>query len=70
MLKTVLIAIGLLMLAVLGLSVRIIWGKDKQFGAKDVGESSAMRQRGIYCAKSQDRLVRRQNPNQIDVKSL
>lgn len=41
------------------LSVGVIFRKDHKFHAEDVGESKAMRQRGIYCAKTQDRLAQK-----------
>lgn len=70
MLTRLLIGIALLGIAVLGLSVRILWGSDHRFGAHDVGESKAMRERGIHCAKSQDREQRRSNPHRINPSKL
>lgn len=59
MLKTILIVIGLLLLAVAGLSIRIIFEKDGRFGSEDVGASRAMRDRGIHCNITEDRLTRK-----------
>lgn len=70
MIRVIFIVIGLLALAVAGLSVRIILERDGRFGSHDVGASPAMRERGISCSRSQDRQARRTNPNKINPDKL
>ncbi len=63
------IVIALLGLAFIGLSIRIIVKKNGQFSSKDIGQSEAMRKRGIHCIRTQD--VQMRHPkNKIDVKSI
>lgn len=57
----VLIVIALVLVAVLLLSVGVIFRSDHRFHAEDVGANAEMRRRGIYCTKTQDRLARRSN---------
>lgn len=51
-------------------SVRIILKKNDRFSSHDVGASPAMRERGIGCTRSQDRMAQRGNPKKIEVKDL
>lgn len=67
--RTFLIIVGLLALAVVGLCIRLLVRHDR-FSAHDVGADPAMRQRGIHCTTSQDREARRPRPHRIDVKRL
>lgn len=66
--KEIIIVILLVGLSIALLAVRIIIKKDGQFSSEDVGQSRAMRDRGIGCTRTQDRQARRVNPNRIDVK--
>lgn len=68
--KTILIVILLIALAFGLLAVRIIIKPNGTFGSQDVGQSPAMRKRGISCATSQDRQARRHKPNRIDPKDM
>lgn len=52
------------------LSIRVLLKKNGRFRSIHIGDSKAMRQRGIGCAKSQDNQARRSSPNKIDVKNL
>ena len=51
----ILVVIGLVGLAVILLSVRVILKKDGRFSSQHISQSKAMRERGIHCAVSQDR---------------
>lgn len=68
--KEVVIVFLLLLAAMVLLSVRILLKKNGRFSSHDVGASSAMRERGIGCTRSQDRQAQRGNPRKIDVNSL
>ena len=58
-LYAILMAVGAVMVAVLLLSVGVIFRKDKQFRSQHISENKRMRERGIHCAVSQDREARR-----------
>lgn len=64
--------IGLVLLAVVGLAVRLILKpEDKRRGpVVHIGDSKAMRDRGIHCATSQHFEARKTNKNKIDMKNL
>lgn len=68
--KEILIVIGLLALAMVLFSVRILLKKNGRFSSHDVGASPAMRERGIGCTRSQDRMAQRGNPRKLQVKDL
>lgn len=55
MIKTLLIGIVLLFVAVLLMGVRVFFTKKGEFPNTHIGGSKAMRDRGISCATSQDR---------------
>lgn len=69
MIRTFLIGLALLALALVGLCIRLLIRHDR-FSAHDVGADPHMRQRGIHCTTSQDREARRANPLRIDIKKL
>lgn len=70
MLKAILISIAFLGLGVLGMCVRIVVKKNGTFHSQDVGQSKAMRERGIGCTRSQDRQAQRGNPLRLKVNDL
>ena len=70
MLKAILISIAFLGLSVLGMCVRIVVKKNGTFHSQDVGQSKAMRERGIGCTRSQDRQAQRGNPLRLKVNDL
>lgn len=57
MLKTFLVLLPLLGIAILLMAVQIIFKKNGKFHAEDVGQSKAMRDRGIHCVRTQDRIA-------------
>lgn len=61
------IAVGV---AILLMCVRILMKKGGTFHSEDVGQSKAMRERGIGCARSQDRQAQLGNPRRINTKEL
>ncbi|MBQ3914516.1 MAG: hypothetical protein II692_03940 [Paludibacteraceae bacterium] len=68
--KSVLIVTGLLIVAFVLLSVRVILKKNGRFRSMHISDSKAMRERGIGCVQSQDRQARREKPAKLDVKNL
>lgn len=64
--KEILIVIGMVMAAVLLLSVGVILRKDHRFRSEHISENRRMRQAGIHCATSQDREARRRRKMKID----
>ena len=57
MIKTLLLGIALLFIAVLLMGVRVFFSKKGEFPNTHIGGSKAMKDRGISCATSQDREV-------------
>lgn len=59
MLKTILVAVAFLGIAILLLGVNIFFKKDGKFPNGHVSGNKEMRKRGVTCAQSQDRAERR-----------
>lgn len=68
--KALVISIILLGLAIAGMCVRILVKKGGTFHSQDVGQSKAMRDRGVGCTRSQDRQAQRGNPLRLKVNEL
>ncbi len=68
MLKQFLAIIVLLGLALLFLCVRILLKKGGKFHSLHIGQSKAMRDRGIHCAQSTDKMeyYNRKNPEDME----
>jgi hypothetical protein len=67
--KIIVVVIALL-LAMLLLCIRIILKKDGKFSSQHISENQRMRQDGIHCATSQDRVARKDKQTRIDVRQL
>lgn len=63
-------AIGFVLLAVILLSVGVIFRKDKQFRSQHISENKRMREKGIHCAVSQDREAKKVERGKLKVESL
>ena len=63
-------AIGFVLLAVILLSIGVIFRKDKQFRSQHISENKRMREKGIHCAVSQDREAKRAESRKLKVESL
>lgn len=70
MAKLLLLTLVVVLLAVILLSIKMILRKDGRFSSIHISDSKAMRERGIHCATSQDREIRRKSNKKIDVKQL
>lgn len=67
MLLTVFIIVALLLgLALAGLGITILIKKNGKFPETHIGRNKAMKERGIHCANTTDRLER-QNYKPIDI---
>lgn len=51
--------LGLVALAFLLFSIRILIKKNGHFSSQHIGQSKAMKQRGIQCAQTQDRMAQK-----------
>ena len=67
--QTLLVVAALLLLAVVLLSVRVLFVKNGRFRSMHISDSKAMRERGIGCVQSQDRQAQH-NRKKMDVKDL
>lgn len=67
---TIILTIGVLVVAFLLLAVRILLKKNGRFSSEHIGENRRMRQDGISCAAAQDRKAQQASPRKIDVKQL
>lgn len=56
-----LITVILLTIVVIGLAITIILKKNGKFPDIHIGENKALRDKGIHCATTQDRLERASN---------
>jgi hypothetical protein len=65
MLKLALITLGIVSISVLLLCIKMLLRPDGQFSSQHIGNSKAMRQRGIHCVQSMDALERRENPYKV-----
>ena len=66
----ILLVIGFVLLAILLLSVGVIFRKDHSFRSQHIAENERMKQDKIHCATSQDREARRASTKKIDIKNL
>lgn len=62
-----LLTISLVALAMILLSVGVIFRKDKQFRSQHLSQSAAMRERGIGCVVSEDRKARNKENKKIKI---
>lgn len=64
--KTFLLCVALLAAAMLLLSVRVLLKKHGRFRSLHIGQSKAMRDRGIHCVQAQDFEARIPNPMAVE----
>lgn len=67
MLKVGLLCLGIIAIAMLFLCVGILFGRRHTFRSQHIGQSSAMRKRGIHCVQSMDAMERRQSNSKLRV---
>ena len=66
MIKTVLLSIGIVAFAMVLMCVNIILRKKGTFRSQHIGQSRAMRERGIHCVQAQDLEARLNNPMAVE----
>lgn len=59
MIKTLLLGVALLLIAILLMGVKVFFTRKGKFPNTHISGSKAMRERGITCATSQDAMARR-----------
>lgn len=59
MLKVLLLAMVLVLIAIAIMGFRVFFMKDKKFPETEVGHNKEMRKRKIYCAKASDKIERK-----------
>ena len=64
--KAILMAIGVLVVAMLLLSIGVILRKDHSFRSQHISENERMKRDKIHCATSQDREARRKGKVKIE----
>ena len=64
------IAIGVLLAAMVLLSLGVIFRKDHSFRSQHIHENRRMKQDGIHCATAEDKLARRKQSRKLRVKEL
>ena len=60
MIKTLLLTLAIMVVAMLLLCVKLILQKNGKFSSMHIHDSKAMRDRGIHCVLDQDREARRE----------
>ena len=68
MIKTLILTLGIVASAMLLLSVRVLIKKGGRFRSQHIGQSRAMRERGIHCVQAQDLEARLPNPMAVEEK--
>lgn len=59
--STVFIALLILIaIALFLLSIRIIIKKNGKFSSQHIGENKALKEKGVYCAQTQDKIAQKE----------
>ncbi|HOI27871.1 MAG: hypothetical protein M0P12_11890 [Paludibacteraceae bacterium] len=66
MLKVFLLTLVIVLCAVILLGVNILFKKNGRFPNTHIGASKAMRDRGIFCAQTQDRMARMKKEEKLE----
>ena len=67
--KAILLAIGVLMVAIVLLSIGVILRKDHSFRSQHIHQNKRMKEDGIHCAISEDKLERRRSVKKLQIKN-
>lgn len=68
--KVILLSVALLAIAMLGLAIRILLKRNGQFPNTHIGGNKHMKQRGIYCAQTFDKIEQAKAKKEIKFKEL
>lgn len=69
-LKVVLLAIGLMALAMIGMAITILIKKGGKFPNTHVSGNKYLKRQGVYCSQTQDRLEQQKAWKKVDFKNL
>ena len=69
MIKTMLFSVGFLAFAMILFCVNILLKRNGTFRSQHIGQSKALRKRGIHCVQAQDLETRLKNPMAVEEKS-
>ncbi|OFX63723.1 MAG: hypothetical protein A2066_12140 [Bacteroidetes bacterium GWB2_41_8] len=69
-LKLVLIAIGLMTFVVLGLATQILFKKEGKFPNYHIGGNKHMKERGVSCAQSYDKIEQAKARKELRFKQI
>lgn len=69
MLKLALLTIGIVFIAIVLLSIKLILVRDGKFSSMHIGDSKEMKKRGIHCVQSMDAIARIENPYKVKERS-
>ena len=70
MIKTLLITVLIILVCVALLSVKVIFKKNGRFPNTHIGGNKALAKKGIYCAKTEDRIQQRRRNLEDRLKEL
>jgi len=68
--KVILLSVALVAIAMLGLAIRILLKRNGQFPNTHIGGNKHMKQRGIYCAQTFDKIEQAKAKKEIKFKKL
>ncbi len=68
--KLLLLTLFVVAIAIVLMSIKVILVKNGRFSSMHIGDSKAMRKKGIGCVQSEHRKARKQSKNAINVKDL
>jgi hypothetical protein len=69
-LKVILLAVGLMSLAMVGMAITILLKKGGKFPNTHVSGNKYLKQQGVYCSQTQDKLAQRQGWKKVNFKKV
>ena len=69
-LKVVLLAIGLMALAMIGMAITILIKKGGKFPNTHVSGNKYLKRQGVYCSQTQDRLEQQKAWKKVDFNNV
>jgi hypothetical protein len=69
-LKVILLAVVLVAVAIAGMAIKILFKKGGKFPNTHVSGNRHLKQNGVYCAQTQDRVEQRNAWRKVDFKNL
>ena len=69
-LKVILLAVALLAIAMLGMAIKILLKKGGKFPNTHVGGNPRLKEEGVHCATTQDKIAQRDARKELQFKKL